>query len=245
MAGWLNNGQPPPRVGSPTLFCFRLMRSLFIALPLLALAACQSQSSDTTTAKVAPLPPVAVDAASPPATAGQAPAAADSAAPAFWVEPGRSLARLRLGAEASTALAPLGKPSFADAAMQKAWGTWYGRDSARTQLDVYTAPQNNDVDHHTVQLVRTTSREFRLPNSLGVGSPLSEIQAAYGRLPLATTYQLKAGPRYLYDDVKRGVAFETDGQAADSHCRAVIVHLPGQAVMTAALPMPEYLKQLK
>ena len=212
------------------------MRFLFIALPLLALAACQSHSSDTTTAQVAPLPPVAVDAASPVA-------AADSAAP-FWVEPGRSLARLRLGADAGPALAPLGKPSFADAAMQKAWGTWYGKDSARTQVDVYTAPQNNDVDHHTVQLVRTTSREFRLPNSLGVGSALSEIQAAYGQLPLATTYQLKAGPRYLYDDVKQGVAFETDGQAADSRCRAVIVHLPGQAVLAAALPMPAYLKQL-
>jgi|GEM_PF-329714 len=219
------------------------MRLLLIALPLAALAACQSKSSDTTTAQVAPLPPVAVDAAVPPATAGQAPAA-DSAAP-FWVEPGRSLARLRLGADASAALAPLGKPSFADAAMQKAWGTWYGKDSARTQLDVYTAPQNNDVDHHTVQLVRTTSREFRLPNSLGVGSALSEIQAAYGQLPLAATYQLKAGTRYLYDDVKRGVAFETDGQAATSRCRAVIVHLPGQAVASAALPMPEYLKQLK
>ncbi|MDO7873478.1 hypothetical protein Q5H93_01955 [Hymenobacter sp. ASUV-10] len=220
------------------------MRSLFVALPLLVLAACQSQSSDTTTAQVAPLPPVAVDAAVPPATAGPAPVAADSAAP-FWVEPGRSLARLRLGADAGTALAPLGKPSFGDAAMQKAWATWYGRDSARTQLDVYTAPRNNDVDHHTVQLVRTTSREFRLPNSLGVGSLLAEIQAAYGQLPLAATYQLTAGPRYLYDDVKRGVAFETDGQAAGSRCRALIVHLSGQAVASAALPMPEYLKQLK
>lgn len=220
------------------------MRFFLLVLSLATLAACQSKSSDTATAKMAPLPPVAVAPTAAP-TAADAPVATDTTASAFVVAPGRSLARLRLGAEASAALAPLGKPSFADAAMQKAWGTWYGKDSARTQLDVYTAPQDNDVDHHTVQLVRTTSREFRLPNSLGVGSPLSEIQAAYGHLPLATTYQLKAGTRYLYDDVKQGVAFETDGKAADSRCRALIVHLPGQALMTAALPMPEYLKQLQ
>jgi hypothetical protein len=45
--------------------------------------------------------------------------------------------------------------------------------------------------------------------------------------------------------VKQGMAFETDGQTTTSQCRAVIVHLPGQAVLATSLPMPEYLKQLK
>lgn len=166
---------------------------------------------------------------------------------ADWlVVPGHSLGHVVLGADAAT-LAALGKPTTGDAAMQKAWTTWLGSrpasGSAPSQLDVYTAPQNNDVDHHTVQLVRATSPWFHLANGLRPGSSLRTIRAVYGALPLAATYQLPTGRRYLYDDVRRGIAFETDGTAATSHCRAVVVHQAGQAVATAGLPLGAYLAQ--
>jgi hypothetical protein len=95
-----------------------------------------------------------------------------------------------------------------------------------------------------VQVVRATSTYFRLANGLRNGSTRHQIEECYGRLPLAASYQLKAGPRYLYDDVARGIAFELDGQASTSHCRALVVHLPGQAAAKLYLPMPIYLKEV-
>ncbi len=177
-----------------------------------------------------------------------APLLAFTAAPNSLVVPGRSLGNITLGANATT-LATLGPATFSDAAMQKAWSTWRGsrpaNGTAPTQLDVYTAPAGNDVDHHTVQVVRATSPWFHLANGLRPGSRLSAIQQAYGKLPLATTYRVANHPRYLYDDVKRGVAFETDGTTSSSRCQAVIVHLPGKAVTQAALPLAAYLQEVR
>lgn len=131
--------------------------------------------------------------------------------------------------------------------MQKAWSTWRGSRPATgrapTQLDVYTAPAGTDVDHHTVQVVRATSPWFHLANGLRPGARLSAIRQAYGPLPLATTYRVAGHLHYLYDDVKRGVAFETDGTASGSRCQAVLVHLPGQAIAKAALPLAAYLQE--
>ena len=163
------------------------------------------------------------------------------------VVPGRSLGNLTLGAEAAS-LAALGPPSTSDAAMQKAWATLYGARSAtaapRTQLDVYTAPANNEVNHHTVQVVRATSPWFHLANGLRVGSSLRTIRATYGALPLVATYRLATGPRYLYDDARRGIAFEFDGQASGSQCRALLVHAPGQDSKPVFAMMAAYLGQL-
>jgi len=174
------------------------------------------------------------------------PLLAFTAAPNPLVVPGRSLGNITLGTNATT-LAALGPATFSDAAMQKAWSTWRGSRPATggvpTQLDVYTSLANNDVDHHTVQIARATSPWFHLANGLRVGVRLSAIRQAYGKLPLATTYRVAAHPRYLYDDVKRGVAFETDGTASSSRCQAVLVHLPGQAIAKAALPLAAYLQE--
>jgi hypothetical protein len=183
---------------------------------------------------------------SSPLLAGLLPLLAFTAAPNALVVPGRSLGNITLGANAST-LAAFGPATYSDAAMQKAWSTWRGSrpatGSAPTQLDVYTAPAGPNVDHHTVQVVRATSPWFHLANGLRPGARLSAIRQVYGQLPLATTYRVASHPRYLYDDVQRGVAFETDGTASGSRCQAVLVHLPGQAIAKAALPLAAYLQE--
>jgi len=174
------------------------------------------------------------------------PLLAFTAAPNSLVVPGRSLGNITLGADATT-LATLGPATTTDAAMQKAWATWRGSrpatGGAPTQLDVYTAPAGHDVDHHTVQIVRATSPWFHLANGLRPGARLSAIRQAYGQLPLATTYRVASHPRYLYDDVPRGVAFETDGTASSSRCQAVLIHLPGKAIAQGALPLGAYLQE--
>jgi hypothetical protein len=165
--------------------------------------------------------------------------------PAQLVVPGRSIGSLRLGTDPAVSLPPLGPPSVTDGAMLKAWATWYGKGQSLAQLDVYTAPPpGDDGSHKSVQVVRATSTYFRLANGLRNGSTLTQIRASYGRLPVATTYRLAAGTRYLYDDVRRGIAFELDGTAASSHCRALIVHLPSRAVAQTNLPLASYLKEL-
>ena len=174
------------------------------------------------------------------------PLLAFTAAPNALVVPGRSLGNITLGADAAS-LAVLGRATFSDAAMQKAWSTWRGSHpadgSTPTQLDVYTAPTGNNVDHHTVQVVRATSPWFHLANGLRPGTQLGTIRQVYGKLPLATTYRVAGHPRYLYDDVKHGIAFETDGTASGSRCQAVLVHLPGQAIAKEALPLAAYLQE--
>ena len=169
-----------------------------------------------------------------------------TAAPNALVVPGRSLGNITLGADAAS-LAALGRATFSDAAMQKAWSTWRGSRPATgdtpTQLDVYTAPAGANIYHHTVQVVRATSPWFHLASGLRPGTQLGTIRQAYGQLSLATTYRVAGRSRYLYDDVKRGVAFETDGTASGSRCQAVLVHLPGQAIAKAALPLAAYLQE--
>jgi len=163
--------------------------------------------------------------------------------PSQLVVPGRSLGNLKLGADAAT-LAALGSAAYGDAAMQKAWTTWYGTGHPPAQLDVYTTMIPGQDTHKSVQVVRATSTYFRLANGLRNGATLHQIQECYGQLPLATSYQLKAGPRYLYDDVQRGIAFELDGKTSLSNCRALVVHLPGQAVAKTYLSMSVYLKEV-
>jgi hypothetical protein len=157
--------------------------------------------------------------------------------------PGRSLGNLKLGADVAT-LAPYGPADYSDAAMQKAWATWYGTGHPAAQLDVYSTMIPGQDTHKSVQVVRATSPYFRLANGLRNGSTLHQIQECYGQLPLASSYQLKAGTRYLYDDVKRGIAFELDGKTSTSVCRALVVHLPGQSVNKIYLAMPIYLKEV-
>lgn len=164
----------------------------------------------------------------------------------FLGVPGHSLGHVQLG-DNSTTLSKLGQADFSDAAMQKAWVTWFGHrptdGSARSELDIYTAPQSNDADHHTVHIIRATSPWFHLASGLRPGSSLEAIRAAYGQLPLAATYRMHDGLHYLYDDVARGIAFEADTTAAFGCCQALIVHVPGQPAARSYLAMPQYLKE--
>ena len=169
--------------------------------------------------------------------------AATSPTPAQLVVPGRSLGSLKLKADVAT-MAAYGPADYSDAAMMKSWATWFGQGHPAAQLDVYSTMLPGQDTHKSVQAVRATSTYFRLATGLGNGSTLRQIQAGYGRVPLAMTYTLKAGTRYLYDDVQRGIAFELDGQRGSSICRALVVHLPGQAVKQLYLGLPAYLKEV-
>lgn len=165
--------------------------------------------------------------------------------PRQLVVPGRSLGQVQLGLAPAAAHLPTTPSNASDTAMGKAWATWYGARPAHgapTELDVYSAPPpGGDGSHRSVQVVRATSPYFQLANGLHAGSNLRSIRAAYGALPLATTYSVPGGVRYLYDAKARGIAFETNGKAPDSKCTAVVVHLPKLATKKFYVSMGQYL----
>ncbi|RZK31059.1 MAG: hypothetical protein EOO63_05105, partial [Hymenobacter sp.] len=99
--------------------------------------------------------------------------------PAQLVVPGRRLGSLTLGADAAT-LATLGPAAYGDAAMQKAWATWFGTGHPPAQLDVYTTMIPGQDTHKSVRVVRATSTYFRLANGLRNGSTLRQIQGLAG-----------------------------------------------------------------
>ncbi|MCA8829606.1 hypothetical protein [Hymenobacter pini] len=159
------------------------------------------------------------------------------------IGPGKSLGNIKLGTSPET-LTSLGPAATTDAAMQKAWATWYGGTAAkRTQLDVYTAASGPDM-RKSIQAVRATSPFFHTAGGIGSGSTLAEIRRACGPLVLAGSYRPKPGaaPHYFYDNARAGIAFETDGTAASSRCTAVLVHLPGKDVKSNYLSIVSYLQ---
>ena len=161
------------------------------------------------------------------------------------IAPGRALGNITLGAAPGT-LTTLGPPTTGDAAMQKAWATWYGGSAARpTELDVYTAVRGSDMQK-TIQVVRATSSFFHTVGGLHAGSTLAEVRRACGPFVLAVTYRPtpSAPPRYVYDNARAGIAFETDGMAPASRCTAVLVHLPGMGLPENYASLVPYLQLL-
>lgn len=162
------------------------------------------------------------------------------------VVPGKSLGNIRLGS-AVDSLTWMGPADYGDAAMQKAWSTWYAKPGkpgvARYQIDLYTSGVGPEL-HKQVRLIRATSPWFRTAGGVRVGTPLARLKTACGPLKLAATYRPAPGAalRYLYDNARAGMAFETAGPAATSRCVAVIVHLPGQGVASTYLSLTDYLQ---
>lgn len=143
------------------------------------------------------------------------------------VVPGVSLGQIKIGAPGTT-LARLGRPYGGDAAMQKAWSTWLGKGSAR--LDVHTAVLR---DRPIVRVVRATSTSFRTTGGLGPGTSEAMWRRAYPGARDLGTYRPPSGgpPVHLFDDVRRGLAFEVQrGQ-----CVAVAVHARGSRVDSSGL----------
>ena len=164
------------------------------------------------------------------------------------IAPGRSLGNVSVGAPPDV-LTALGPPDFSDAAMQKAWATWFSTTPAQGarphQLDVFTAGIGPDL-HKEIKVVRATSPFFHTVGGIGVSSTLAEIRRSCGPFVLTDTFTVSraTGRRYLYDNARAGIAFELDGQSSASHCTAVLIHEPGKAMQTNYRSLVPYLKQL-
>jgi hypothetical protein len=147
---------------------------------------------------------------------------------------GESVGSISLGMDASALENILGKPDMSDAAMGKAWLTWYGKNkdehNNKTELNIYTAYNDTDMRERTVQEIRTTSSFFETHDSIRVYSALPDIERRY-TLHKAGQYKSNDDRTItIYDDKQQGIAFEIVSAGAQNICVGIIIHTKGKDV---------------
>lgn len=161
--------------------------------------------------------------------------------PNSLVVPGKSIGNVELGMNDSILEAQFGKPDRSDAAMGKAWLTWYGKKpdehNNKTQLNIYTTYKDTGMREKTVQQVRTTSSFFKTADDLHVYSSLEDIRSKFSQLKKAATYTEEGRKMTVYDDQRQGIAFETVTANGQNICTGIIIHTPGGKVTQVYLSL--------
>jgi hypothetical protein len=157
----------------------------------------------------------------------------------YEIVPGDRIGRTYIGQRVDEATKDLGQPAWGDAAMGKAWGTWYGKgtDSLQHQLSIYSTRDTLDgQETMLVQQVRVTSPSFVTANGIHTGSLISEIRQFFPGISAVGYYPDQQQQRvYIYDDAAQGIAF--DIALPDSTCTAIAVHRKGENVAATYLPL--------
>ena len=212
-----------------------MMKHLFAFILTLAIfTGCQDsaeQADETTRTDSAGAP---VETAVP----GNASPALDSTATSGQsIVPGKQIGRIVLGMPADSLQPLLGKPDRSDAAMGKAWLSWYNakRDERnnRISLDVFTAYADSTMKKKNVQQVRTTSTEYSTSTGLKVYDDLATIQQKHPGVAFGGKYKELNSDRVfsLYDDLNSGIAFEIVEANQQTICIGIIVHYPGKTII--------------
>jgi len=189
------------------------MRNLSIIL-LLILASCKKEIPEMTTP----------DASDTTVTSAEAPK------PLMEIIPGEKIGNIRLEMPASD-LDFLGDPDLSDAAMGKAWLTWYSDNSdavsGKFELNIFTAYKDDEMKEKVVRLIRATSPEF-MADSIGSGKNLQTIRTRFPDIENVGDYAFGHTKDIvsIYDDRARGIAFEL---VKDS-CIGVLIHPKGKDV---------------
>ena len=154
---------------------------------------------------------------------------------------GESIGKAVLNTDAANLETEFGKPDMSDAAMGKAWLTWYGKKDEhnnKTQLDIYTTYKDTSMREKTVQQIRTTSSFFSTDNNVHVYSSLNEIRKAFPTIQKLNKLPDNNRDIFVYDDVQSGIAFEIADANGQKICTAIIVHIKGKKVSDIYIPTP-------
>lgn len=156
--------------------------------------------------------------------------------------PGERIGKAVLNTNADSIEILFGKPDMSDAAMGKAWLTWYGKKrdehNNKTELDIYTAYKDTSMREKSVQQIRTTSSYFNTDNNIHVYSSLNEIKKAYPQAHKIQQSAADAKKFVVYDDVQNGIAFEVVNTNEKKLCTAIFVHLKGKKVTDIYIAAP-------
>lgn len=160
------------------------------------------------------------------------------------IAPGKLIGKTRIGENAEMLSKTLGKPDMSDAAMGKAWLTWYGKKrdehNNRTELNIYTTYKDSTMATKVVKQIRTTSSWFMVRDSLHVYSDFAGIQSVFPNLQYVGKYQDDTRVIKLYDDARQGIAFEVVSANKQRICTGIIVHVPGKSVAATYIPLNEH-----
>jgi hypothetical protein len=163
------------------------------------------------------------------------------------ITPGLAIGNTALE-ENTSKLEVLGKPDASDAAMGKAWMTWYGKKADRAtikkdELNIYTTYKDNELKEKVVRQIRVTSTDFKTKEGINTESTFEEIRNFYPNIKLVGKYNHIDSKIEvtIYDDVASGIAFEVENPYGSRHCSAIIVHTKGKKVTDEYIGLNPYI----
>ena len=139
---------------------------------------------------------------------------------------GEKIAQLVINQGFDEALQIMGEPFAADTSKNNLLLQWKANKIDTVQYFT-TALFSNRKDGKKIKQISTTSPSFKTATQVSFGSTLAYIKVQYPTIKKATeTYLNKEGKLIsVYDDVKEGIAFETN---EEGKCVLVSVHVKGQ-----------------
>jgi hypothetical protein len=171
--------------------------------------------------------------------AGRVLAAANEAS----IVPGVSLEGIALGPNGLNELKKLGEPDRIDRGMSQTRQVWRSlRPEGRVET-IFIHTVNNGVidakpaDGLTIDLIRTSMARFQTASGIRVGSTLDQIRKSFPDIA-----PVDATPT-IFDDVKRGIAFEfSSSPIGHSICIAIMIHPPGKSNIATQEQVAEVLE---
>jgi hypothetical protein len=160
------------------------------------------------------------------------------------IVPGSSVASVSLGPNGLQELKKLGKPYRIDRGMSQTRQVWkWSRPEGRLDTFFIHTVNNGVIDAQpaagvTIDLIRSTVARFKTAGGIGVGSMLDQIRKSF---PDVAPVE---GTPTIFDDVKRGIAFEfSNAPIGHSICIAVMIHPPGKSNIATQEQVAEVLEK--
>jgi hypothetical protein len=171
--------------------------------------------------------------------AGSVLAATDEAS----IVPGVSLEGIALGPNGLNELKKLGKPDRIDRGMSQTRQVWRSlRPEGRVETIFIHTVNNGVIDAKpahglTIDLIRTSMARFQTVSGIRVGSTLDQIRKSFPDIAPVE------GTPTIFDDVKRGIAFEfSSSPIGHSICIAIMIHPPGKSTIATQEQVAEVLE---
>jgi hypothetical protein len=159
------------------------------------------------------------------------------------IVPGSSMAGISLGPNGSQELKKLGEPYRVDRGMSQTRQVWkWSRPEGRLDTFFVHTVNNGVIDAKpsdglTIDLIRSTVARFKTSGGIGVGTTLDQIRKDFPDVAPVD------GTPTIFDDVKRGIAFEfSSAPIGHSICIAVMVHPQGQSNIATQEQVAEVLE---
>jgi hypothetical protein len=160
------------------------------------------------------------------------------------IVPGSSIAGVSLGPNGLQELRRLGKPYRIDRGMSQTRQVWkWSRPEGRLDTFFVHTVNNGAIDAQpadgvTIDLIRSTVARFKTSGGVGVASTLDQIRKSFPDVSPVD------GTPTIFDDVKRGIAFEfSAAPIGHSICIAVTVHPPGHSNLTTQEQVADVLER--